>query len=455
MFFFFLFVSLTNLAVGYIVAVKFHSMLFAGPAREREMVRPSGELVGPAPAFSIDATQIPLVNHQQPAKTISPQPPSKPEPVGKEENPLAELKLSLNPISTPEESAPPAEAISSAARKSEAPSEPESASVDDFMRGISAFRAQLSALDLRIRNCAKSPDTRQIEGCVQEFRKANTCYLEQTSEVKDRLNRAESIESKIANDAREAIQQALEIQVQEVKLTEVKLTQLNIEADPEGSCETLLNTAHALSSSNDKLRDEMVLAKRDLQPEPEPEQEEVVLELDEMTQIPSRQMFDVELQREIKRGETFCLAIVDVDHCSQLNLNYGPAVIDEVLKAIARIVAASARGGCRAARYSGQQFSVLFPAYELADVAQAVERIRQIIQLTEFKHDETCLDVSVSVTVIEGNAGDSLQKLEQQMSEAIAKAKNTGSNQSFQVRADEVEVIPPPELDLQANSYEV
>lgn len=457
MFLFFLFVSLTNLAIGYIVAVKFHSTMFPEPARERELVRTSAELVAGAPAFSIDATQIPLINSQLTAKATLPQQPVKADAPLKTEERLPDLMLVLNEIeiTARQEALPPAQENSPSPRKSEAQGEADNVSVDEFMRGISAFRAQLSALDLRIRNCAKSPDSRQIEGCVQEFREANSRYLEQTTEVKDRLNKSESTESKSKAGTREAIQQALAHQVQEVKLTEVKLTQLDIAADPEGSCETLLSTAHALASSNDKLRDEMVLAKRNLQPEREADEEETILALDEMTQIPSRQMFDLELRRQTKRGEEFYLAIVDVDHCSQLNLNYGPAVVDEVIKAIARIVAASARGGCRAARYTGQQFAVLFPDYEIADVAQAVERIRQIIQLTEFKHDETRLEVSVSITVIAGNTGASLQTLEQQVNEGIGKAKNKGSNQSFQIRAGEVEVIPPAELDLQANTYEV
>ena len=84
-----------------------------------------------------------------------------------------------------------------------------------------------------------------------------------------------------------------------------------------------------------------------------------------------------------------------------------------------------------------------------------MERIRQIIQLTEFKHDETRLDVTVSITVMAGNAGEPIQKLEQRLMEGIAKAKQNGSNQSYQFQAGEVELIPPPELDLQANSYEV
>lgn len=448
MLFFFLLISLANLAIGYIVAVKFHTTLFPEPTRERE-------LVGGAPPFSIDATQIPLVNRQPSLVAILPEQQGLSDAAPEEDQALGNLastpeQISEPSISTSEEAFPPTEDIETST-KNGSPEPLPTASMDDFMRGISDFRAQLSALDQRIRTCAKMPDAQQIEGCVQEFREANHRYLVQTSEVKDRLNQ---VESEAANCAREAIQQALDMQVAEVRLTAVKLDQLDVAADPAGSCESLLNTANALATTNDKLRDELALAQRELQPEQDPE-EAIEPTLDELTQIPSRQMFDLELRRQLKRDEAFYFAIADVDHCNQLNLSYGPAVTDEILKAIARIVAASARGQCRAARYSGQQFAVIFPAYELADAAEVVERIRQIIHLTEFKHEDTRLDVSVSVTLFAGKSGELLPRFEHQLREGLAIVKSKERNQSFQVQAGKVEVISPPELDLQATSYEV
>src|SRR5690349_5266351 len=67
---FIVFLSLTNLAIGYIVAVKFHTTIFPEQSRERELVRTSRELMGAAPPFSIDASQMPLVNRQPPLVAI-------------------------------------------------------------------------------------------------------------------------------------------------------------------------------------------------------------------------------------------------------------------------------------------------------------------------------------------------------------------------------------------------
>ena len=458
---FFLFISLINLATGYFVAVKFHNTLFPAPTRERELVRTSGEIVNGVPPFSIDASQMPLVNRQPPLVALPGEKINLPDVIPSAQaaisNPLPSIPKGPEPTQVDTaKAALSAEESFQRQFRNDSPENLTEVSVNDFMRGISDFRAQLSALDQRVRNCAKSPDTRQIEGCVQEFRAANSRYLEQTSEVKDRLEQAQPSASEVASNAREAMEQALALQLAEVRNTEGKLSQLNIAADPHGSCETLLNTAHALASSNDKLRDELELAKRNLQPESDiPSEEESISMLDELTQIPNRQMFDLEIRRQTKRGESFCIALADLDHCGQLNLSYGPAVTDEILKAIAKIVAASARGECRAARYSGQQFAVLFPNYQLAETALAVENIRQIIHLTEFKHDETRLNVSVSITLISSQANESLHSIEQRLSTGVATAKNNVRNKSYQFQAGKVEPISPPELDLQVNSYEV
>jgi diguanylate cyclase len=234
------------------------------------------------------------------------------------------------------------------------------------------------------------------------------------------------------------------------------LSQLDVEADPQACCDTLLSSAHALASSNDKLRDELSLAKRELQSESEPASDpKELLALDELTQISSRQAFDWEIRRQIEQGDTYCLAVMDVDRCAQLNLSYGQTVVDEVLKVVAKIVAASARGECRATRYSGQQFAVLLPSYQPAEAALAVERIRQIVALTQFNHEETRLEVSVSAALIVGQTNDTLQTLEQRVREGIAAVKKNTRNHTYQFQSGQAELISPPELDLKINSYEV
>lgn len=458
---FFLIVSFANLALGYFVAVKFHAALFPPPADERELVRVAGEFSSlPLPTAS-EAVPVAIPAREptlHPLASVEANPLLAPtsDERGVVASPLASIPAAALPINMPAAAMPDLPAAPVAKVPRTKPVSLAAVSVDDFMRGLSDFRAQLSALDQQVRKCAKSPDTREIERCVQEFRAANHSYLERSTETTERLVQGDPAESIQANHAREAVQVAIAKQAEEVRRTEDRLSQMNIAEDPKGSCETLLSSTQALSTSNDTLRDGLQIAKRELLPQSDEEEvSEGPYSYDELTQIPSREMFDGDLRRQIQRKEDFCLALIDVDQCCELNNEHGQAVTDEILKSLAKIIAASARGDCRAARYSGQQFSVLYPGQLPDSASLAVETIRQIVHLTEFKHVNERLEVSVSVTMIAGNGTDSLSSIEKRMNEGVSAAKKLGRNRSFLFEAGEIKPIAPPALDLQASTYKV
>lgn len=473
MYIFFLLVSLANLALGYFVAVKFHATLFPMAEAERELARDARQLSGGAPTFTIDASQMPLV-HSEPPLVLSP--PENQAALGT--IPAVQAAVSepaqLSPATNAAShaTAPPATGAafttataatvpSTASNPTEASSRVcmtrlQEVSVDDFMTGLSDFRAKLSALDQRVRQCAKSADTREIETCVQDFRAVNSLYLEQSSEARQRLENVEPSESNRVNEARQAVQNALATQAEVVRRSDETLSGLDIEADPRASCQTLLNTAHALGNSNDQLRDALQSAKSERREDSATAAEvPPPAGIDELTQIPSREMFDLELARQLEQAGDFCLAVIDVDHCGQLNLEFGPAATDELIKVMAKIIAASTRGEFPAARYSGQQFAVLYPGYGLDRASRAAETIRQIIDRTVFRHDGQQMSVSVSVTFISGGGKDTLPGLREKLSAGVLAAKQFGANRSFQFVNGEVIPVPPPELDLETSSYEV
>ncbi|MFT4940595.1 MAG: diguanylate cyclase (GGDEF)-like protein [Paraglaciecola sp.] len=96
---------------------------------------------------------------------------------------------------------------------------------------------------------------------------------------------------------------------------------------------------------------------------------------DELTGIPSRRAL---MQFVQTLGRKYTLVMCDIDHFKKFNDNYGHDVGDEVLRLIASKLN-QVSGGGRAFRYGGEEFVIVFPRKEVANVLAHVEQLRQVI----------------------------------------------------------------------------
>jgi diguanylate cyclase (GGDEF)-like protein len=108
---------------------------------------------------------------------------------------------------------------------------------------------------------------------------------------------------------------------------------------------------------------------------------------DELTGLPGRRALNERLKG---LGRRYVIAMVDVDHFKQFNDKYGHDVGDDVLKIVAKQIAA-VRGGGTAYRYGGEEFCVVFTRKDpdqckpfLEDVRLAVSNYR--LALRDSKH---------------------------------------------------------------------
>ncbi|MEH6468001.1 MAG: GGDEF domain-containing protein [Porticoccus sp.] len=96
---------------------------------------------------------------------------------------------------------------------------------------------------------------------------------------------------------------------------------------------------------------------------------------DELTQIPNRRA----LMRDVRNaGNTYALAMADVDHFKKINDQYGHDLGDQVLKAIATKLS-QITGGGRAYRFGGEEFCLLFKGKTADNVIDNLETLRKII----------------------------------------------------------------------------
>ncbi|MGB9662409.1 MAG: GGDEF domain-containing protein [Moorellaceae bacterium] len=81
---------------------------------------------------------------------------------------------------------------------------------------------------------------------------------------------------------------------------------------------------------------------------------------DHLTGLHNRRSFFRELDRRLGEGESFAVAVLDLDNMKQVNDSLGHQVGDAVLKAAGKAIARSVREKDIAARYGGDEFAILF-----------------------------------------------------------------------------------------------
>lgn len=113
---------------------------------------------------------------------------------------------------------------------------------------------------------------------------------------------------------------------------------------------------------------------------------------DLLTGLSARPLFFVRLEDELKRikrsKEELSLLLIDMDYFKNINNNYGQAVGDRVLQAVARIIKGSMRETDTGGRVNGGQFAVALPDTPASGAFWVAERIRSGVAKETFKLDE-------------------------------------------------------------------
>ncbi len=157
---------------------------------------------------------------------------------------------------------------------------------------------------------------------------------------------------------------------------------------------------------------------------------------DALTGLNNRRWMEDFFTREIARsqlnGDAAVLAVVDIDHFSAFNNEFGHLVGDMALGAVAEVLMAQFRTDDLIARYGGDEFVVLLPAIELAGAQAIAERVRAGLigaskKLATAVTD--CSGVTVSIGMSAMNKDDTLESLMTKADRALYRAKAKGRDQ--------------------------
>lgn len=181
--------------------------------------------------------------------------------------------------------------------------------------------------------------------------------------------------------------------------------------------------------------------------------------LDDLTGLPGRRALN---ERMKTLGKRYVISMIDIDHFKKFNDTYGHDTGDDVLKVVAKHIAAVGGGGT-AYRYGGEEFCIVFPAADdpesctphLEVVRKTVEKYRIIVRDQQSRNVPTEVaeerrgrrastrdEKSVSVTISIGVAGaidetESPDDVLKAADTALYKAKKKGRNRL-------VVGLPPP-----------
>ncbi|MFG1495684.1 diguanylate cyclase [Saccharospirillum sp. HFRX-1] len=131
--------------------------------------------------------------------------------------------------------------------------------------------------------------------------------------------------------------------------------------------------------------------------------------------------------RAKRYGNTFSLALIDLDHFKSVNDTYGHQAADRVLCSLADLIRGDLRDADITARYGEEEFMVLLPETNIEDAVITINRLRQ--RFTESRVDGIKRSLTLSAGVMSWEPGLSLEQLIFKTDQRLAMAKYAGRNQ--------------------------
>ena len=154
---------------------------------------------------------------------------------------------------------------------------------------------------------------------------------------------------------------------------------------------------------------------------------------DNLTGLLNRNAFDETLKREASRAKrhdsSLTLLFLDLDDFKTVNDTLGHLAGDKVLKEVARLIMIEKRAEDIAARYGGEEITLLLPETSKADGWLLGERIRKRIEEIQIPYEGKNINITLSggIASFPIDAGDDLTLLKN-ADLAMYRAKSFGKN---------------------------
>ncbi|REG15274.1 GGDEF domain-containing protein [Roseateles depolymerans] len=133
--------------------------------------------------------------------------------------------------------------------------------------------------------------------------------------------------------------------------------------------------------------------------------------------------------QRVRRGHTYALVLLDMDRFKQLNDTLGHAAGDAALKTLVDLLKPCLREVDLLGRLGGEEFCALLPYTGVAGAALVAERMRHLLERSEFQWNGQSWPLSASFGITESVPGDSdPTEVLRRADEALYRAKAQGRN---------------------------
>lgn len=139
-------------------------------------------------------------------------------------------------------------------------------------------------------------------------------------------------------------------------------------------------------------------------------------------------LMEQEHQRCIRSGQTFCIAVLDIDRFKSVNEAHGYTVGDAVLRAAAQEALRHVRVSDVLARWGGEEFVLMMGDARAALARGGLERLHQKVGALRILHGSAAVGVTLSGGLAEHHAGESVAQTLERAEKALQDAKTQGSD---------------------------
>jgi diguanylate cyclase (GGDEF)-like protein len=169
-------------------------------------------------------------------------------------------------------------------------------------------------------------------------------------------------------------------------------------------------------------------------------------ERDSLTGLANRRVLDERLEEELDRsrryGTHLALILVDIDNFKSVNDRHGHQCGDDVLRAVAPVLAGSLRELDLAGRFGGEEFAIVLPGTSVTSARRIAEQIRRaLVKVTVLAPGGETICVTASFGAAEFPANGSVASLVAAADRALYRAKRDGKDR---VVADGGEAVAGP-----------
>lgn len=136
--------------------------------------------------------------------------------------------------------------------------------------------------------------------------------------------------------------------------------------------------------------------------------------------------------RTMQPGKAPSLIMLDIDHFKQVNDTHGHLIGDRVIRFVARALQNNIKGQDTAARFGGEEFTLLLPATSLHGAQAVAESVRMAVsqaKLVRSDNKKPIGEITVSAGVANYRRGEDEMEFIHRADEALYRAKNNGRNQ--------------------------